>query len=336
MTYSRNVSLIRYPNGTPRGEDFQLCETTVTDPAPGEILVRNLWMSVDPYMRGRMRPVKSYVPPFQLGESLDGRAIGQVAISRNPAYPEGALVRNNLGWREHFLSDGAGLQIIEPRAIPLQAYLGIMGAPGMTAWVGTTHIGKLKENENVFVSAAAGTVGSAVCQIAKIFGCHVVGSAGTRKKVAWLEEEAGVTALDYRACKDLTSDVAERFPNGIDLYFENVGGAHLQAAIESMNDFGRVVACGMISTYNDTVPAAGPSNLMHIVKKRIRMQGFIVRDHMDLRDAFEEQMGSWIADGKIKWRETVLESLERAPDAFIGLFKGENIGKMLVKLGDPE
>jgi len=336
MTPSREVRLKQYPAAMPRGEDFEIAEVAVADPGPGEVLVRNLWMSVDPYMRGQMNPGKSYVQPFQPGVSMNGRAIGQVTASRNPRFPEGLLVRNASGWQEFFLSDGSEFDVIEPGSIPLQSYLGIMGAPGMTAWVGLTLIGKMREGNHVYVSAAAGTVGSAACQIARIHQCRVVGSAGSREKVAWLEEEAGVDAFNYRGCSDLTAELAARFPDGMNLYFENVGGMHLEAALATMNDFGRVVACGMISTYNDARPSPGPRNLMHIVRKRICMQGFIVRDHQDLKDVFAEQMGSWIAEGKIKWRETVIDGLEHAPDAFIGLFKGENIGKMLVKLGDPD
>lgn len=335
MTISREVHLKRYPVGMPHLDDFEIVETTVNEPGPGEVLVRNLWMSVDPYMRGRMSSGKSYIQPFALGEPMDGRAIGQIVRSRNPGYPEGALVRHSSGWCEHFLSTGSDLESIEPGSIPLQSYLGIMGAPGMTAWVGLLCIGKLVEEEDVFVSAAAGTVGSAACQIARIHDCRVAGSAGSPEKVAWLKEEADIDAFNYRECGSLSDELAARFPEGIDLYYENVGGEHLAAALSAMKDFGRVVACGMISTYNDHPGAPGSENLMHIVRKRIRMEGFIVRDHLSLKEEFADQMATWIGEGKIKWRETVVCGLEKAPDAFIGLFRGENIGKMLVKLSDP-
>ena len=299
------------------------------------MLVRNLWMSVDPYMRGRMTPSKSYIQPFVPGERMDGRAIGQVAESHNPRFSEGTLVRHSSGWCEHFLSDGSDLEILKPESIPLQSYLGVLGAPGMTAWVGLVHIGRLQKGEEVFVSAAGGTVGSAACQIARIHGCRVVGSTGSAEKVTWLKEETGVDAFNYRECGSLSDELAARFPDGIDLYYENVGGERLAAALSAMKDFGRVVACGMISTYNDRPDAPGPANLMHIVRKRIRMEGFIVRDHLSLKDEFADQMATWISEGNIKWKETVLHGLENAPHAFIGLFRGENIGKMLVKLGDP-
>jgi NADPH-dependent curcumin reductase CurA len=241
------------------------------------------------------------------------------------------------GWREHFVSDGSGLFKIDPNVAPLQAYLGTLGMTGLTAYYGLIDIGQPKEGETVFVSAASGAVGSIVCQIAKLKGCYVVGSAGSDEKVSWLLEEAGIdTAFNYKSVDDVITEVGKQCPQGIDVYFENVGGVHLEAALEHMNKFGRIVMCGMISMYNATEPVTGPTNLAYIIGKQLTMKGFIVSSHFDKLAQFYADMGKWIGKGKIKWKETIVEGLENAPQAFIGLFKGENFGKMLVKVGpDP-
>ncbi|MBT8367076.1 MAG: NADP-dependent oxidoreductase, partial [Deltaproteobacteria bacterium] len=247
----------------------------------------------------------------------------------------GDFVLGMFGWREYFISDGTGLIKIDPQIAPIQAYLGTVGMPGLTAYVGLLDIGKPKEGETVFVSAAAGAVGSIVCQIAKLKGCNVLGSAGSDEKVSWLLQEAGVdAAFNYKAVDDVIAEVGRQCPKGIDVYFENVGGVHLQAALEHMNTFGRIVMCGAISMYNATEPIPGPPNLFYATTKQLTLQGFIVREHLAKLPQFYTDMGKWIAEGKINCKETIVDGLENAPQAFIGLFKGQNFGKMIVKIGD--
>lgn len=334
---SREIRLKNRPVGLPDAADFELAEVAVPNVRDGEILVQNIYMSVDPYMRGRMYDRKSYVPPFQIGHPLEGGCVGRVVDSKNDQFQVGDFVLSMMGWREYFLSNGTGLLKIDPKVAPIQAYLGTVGMPGLTAYVGLLDIGKPKEGETVFVSAASGAVGSIVCQIAKLKGCNVVGSAGSDDKVSWLLQKAGVdAAFNYKKVDNIIAEVGKQCPRGIDVYFENVGGVHLEAALEHMNKFGRIVMCGMISMYNATEPVPGPTNLAYIIGKQLMMQGFIVSDHFDKLVQFYADMAIWIADGKIKWKETIVEGLENAPQAFIGLFKGDNFGKMIVKIGpDP-
>ena len=332
-TVSREIHLKNRPIGLPSESDFELVTLPVPAPGAGEVLVRNLYMSVDPYMRGRMIEQPSYVQPFQVGQPLDGGCVGQVVQSQGGKLQVGDYVLGRKGWREYYISDGAELTRIDPTLAPVQAYLGTLGMPGLTAYVGLLDIGRPKAGETVFVSAAAGAVGTVVCQIAKLKDCRVVGSAGSPAKVAWLREVAGVdAALNYKDVGSLTAELEKHCPNGVDVYFENVGGAHLEAALEHMNNFGRIVLCGMISHYNESTPSSGPRNLRFAVRKRLTLQGFIVSDHLERQAQFYADMGAWIAAGKIKWQETIMDGIEHAPQAFIGLFKGENIGKMLVKL----
>ena len=330
---SREIRLAARPNGEPCDSDFDLVETELPEPGAGELLVRNLWMSVDPYMRGRMNDVKSYTPPFALGEPLEGGAIGRVERSNNPAFAPGDLVQHNLGWRDAFVSDGRGLGKIDASIAPPQAHLGVLGGTGLTAYVGLLDIGRPSPGDTVFVSAAAGAVGSIVGQIAKIVGCRVVGSAGSAAKVGWLLNDLGFdAAFDYHAGVD--EQLARACPDGIDIYFDNVGGDHLQAALALMNPFGRIPACGMISQYNNATPQPGPNNLTNIVRQRLTLRGFIISDHLDRRADFLRDMSGWLREGKVKSQETVVQGLENAPRAFIGLLHGENTGKMLVKLAD--
>jgi len=330
---NRAVVLKQRPVGIPSPEDFDVIEMPIPNPAPGEVLVKNLYMSVDPYMRGRMIDHKSYTPSFQIGEILTGSCVGEVVVSEREDLKVGDQVLGFKGWREYFLSDGEGLTKIDASIVPIQSYLGVMGMPGMTAYVGLLDIGEPKSGETVFVSAAAGAVGSIVCQIAKIKGCRVIGSTGSAAKLAWLIEEVGIdAAFNYKETPDISTALGHHSPDGIDIYFENVGGAHLEAALGNMNDFGRIPVCGMISQYNLGIGEPGPRNMTSIIGKRLKLQGFIVSDHYDRLPQFTVDMTSWIETGKVKWKETVYEGLESAPEAFIGLFKGENFGKMLVKL----
>ena len=328
MTVSREIRLAARPRGVPQPSDFELAEVELPDPGDGEVLIRNAYVSVDPYMRGRMNDAKSYVPPFQVGEPLSGGAVGKVVASRNTQWPEGSWVVHMLGWREAAISDGAGLLPADPSLAPVSTALGVLGMPGLTAYVGLLDIGRPREGETVFVSGAAGAVGSVVGQIAKPKGCKVIGSAGSAEKVAWLRELGFDEAFDYRE-----TDTREALSDGIDIYFDNVGGATLEAAIGALRPKGRVVACGAISQYNATEPPPGPRNLFLTVTKRLRIEGFIVSDHFDRFPDFLVDMGGWVRDGKVRYRETVVEGIENAPAAFIGLLGGENIGKMLVRVG---
>lgn len=290
-------------------------------------------MSVDPYMRGRMTAGDSYIPAFKIDHPLEGGCIGKVVASRNDEFSEGDYVLGNLGWREFWKSAGDGVRVIDPKLAPVQAYLGTLGMTGMTAWVGLNKIACFKPGSTVFVSAASGAVGSIVCQLAKANDCRVIGSAGKAEKVQWLKEKARVDAvINYNETSDLVGDLRTYAPDGIDVYFDNVGGEHLEAALELMNDFGVCVECGMISTYNATKPPAAPRNLFLVIGKRIRMQGFIVGDHLSAQDEFIASMAPLIKAEAIVWEETISEGLENAPSAFIGLFEGDNLGKSLVRL----
>jgi len=340
MTTSREIRLKSRPVGVPAVTDFELATVEVAAPGPGEVQVRNLWMSVDPYMRGRMYDRPSYVPPFELGKALQGGAIGQVVASNDPDFAVGDIVNSMFGWRELFnvapkamAAPGmAALTKIDTHGLPPQTFLGILGMPGMTAYAGLLRVAALKDGDVVFVSAAAGAVGQVVCQIAKLKGHTVIGSAGGPDKVAFLKSIGVDHVIDYKATPDVVAELAKVAPKGIDVYFENVGGVHLEAAINSARPFARFALCGMISQYNETGEPVGPRNIIQAVGKSLRLEGFIVSNHYDLYPAFVKDMAEWIGAGKLKWNETVEEGVDRAPEAFIKLFSGENLGKMLVKL----
>ena len=332
---SREIRLVARPQGFPGEDLFEVAETPIPDPADGQLLIRNAYFSVDPYMRPRMNDVRSYVAPFTLGEAMTGGAVGQVVVSRTAAHPEGSWVVHSLGWREWALSDGSGLRSIDPSVAPVSTSLGVLGMPGLTAYYGLFELGAPKEGETVFVSGAAGAVGSTVGQMAKIAGCRVIGSAGSEEKLAWLRELGFDAAFNYRERKPREA-LAELAADGIDIYFDNVGGDHLEAAIGALRARGRVVACGSISRYNDVEPTSGPRNMFMVVTKRLRIQGYIVSDHFDRFGEFYAQALEWVGDGRLRYRETVIEGIENAPHAFVGLLRGENIGKMLVKVGPSE
>ncbi|HEY2357421.1 MAG TPA: NADP-dependent oxidoreductase [Phenylobacterium sp.] len=332
MTNVREIRLKSRPSGLPTADNFELVSVDLPAPGAGEIQVKNLWMTVDPYMRGRMNDVKSYAPPFQLGKALDGGAIGEVTASNDPSLKAGDLVQSGFGWREGFTAPAGTVQKLDPRGLPVQAFLGAAGMPGLTAYAGLLKVAALKDGDVVFVSGAAGAVGSMVCQIAKAKGHTVIGSAGGAEKVAFLKEIGVDHVIDYKAQKDLNAALAAAAPDGIDVYFDNVGGEHLEAALNSAKLFARFAICGMISIYNATKPEPGPSNLAQLIGKNIRMEGFIVSHHFGMMPQYIADLSKWVAEGKVTWKETVFEGIERAPDAFIGLFKGENLGKMLVKL----
>jgi NADPH-dependent curcumin reductase CurA len=330
-TRSREIRLKSRPVGVPDASNFELATTELADPGPGEVLVRNAWMSVDPYMRGRMYDRASYVPPFQLNQALEGGAVGKVVKSNDPKFQPGDWVESMNGWREAYVAAGAALNKLSTEGIPPQAFLGVLGMPGMTAYSSFHRIGEPKEGDIVFVSGAGGAVGASVCQIAKIRGCTVIASAGSDQKLNWLKTRGVDQVVNYKN-GNLLENVRAAAPKGIDIYFDNVGGAHLEVALEVARPFARFIECGMISVYNSTEPPPGPRNMPYIVGKRIKMQGFIVSDFMDMREQFFAEMGSWVRDGKVKWEETVENGIENAPKAFLNLFTGANTGKMLVKL----
>lgn len=332
---TREIHLASRPEGVPATDAFALVETDLPDPAEGQLLVENLVMSVDPYMRNRMRDVKSYIPPFQLGEPLDGGAVGRVVASNARDFAEGDIVLHQLGWREHAVLDARAARKVDTSRVPASAYLGVLGMPGFTGWVGLTTIAEHVASDTVYVSAAAGAVGSMAGQLAKLRGSElVVGSAGSQAKLDWLTGELGYdAAFDYRGA-NLHRELAAAFPDGIDVYFDNVGGSHLEAAIGQMREFGRIALCGAIEIYNATSVPDGPRNLSLAIGRRLKLQGFIVADHWDRFGEFVEEVGGYVADGRITYRETVREGLGSAPEAFIGLLEGYNIGKMLVHLTD--
>lgn len=332
MFSSREIRLKNRPSGLFSTANFELATVQVPDPAEGEVQVRNLWMSVDPYMRPRMNDVKSYVPPFEVGKALDGGAVGEVIASRDPAFKPGDGVLSGLGWREVFNAPGGILRKLESRGLPSQVFLGVAGMPGLTAYVGLLKIAALRPGDVVFVSGAAGAVGQVACQIAKVKGHKVIGSAGGPRKMAWLKEIGVDEVIDYKAESNLREALGRAAPSGIDVYFDNVGGAHLEAALIVAKPFGRFALCGAVSEYDTAERPAGVRNLVLAVGKRLRLEGFIVLDHNDQTHAFLSDMTQWIQAGHIKWQETVEHGIENAPLALTKLFKGENLGKMLVKL----
>jgi NADPH-dependent curcumin reductase CurA len=340
MTTSREWHLARRPRGVPVEEDFALVDVDLPDPGEGEVLVRNSFLSVDPYMRGRMNDAKSYVPPFQLDQPMDGEAVGVVeqvgegAVDGNgSAIAIGETVIHRFGWRTRSVVPARTARVLDTSLAPAQAYLGVLGMPGLTAYTGLLRIVELAEGDRVFVSAAAGAVGSMVGQLARLKGASlVVGSAGGPEKTSWLLDQAGFdAAIDYKATP-IRKGLATAAPEGIDVYFDNVGGDHLEAAITALRPYGRAAVCGMISLYNATEPAPGPRNLPMIIAKRLTLRGFIVFDHADLRPQFEAEVGQWLADGKIVWRETVVEGIDNAVNGFRDLLAGANTGKMLIRL----
>lgn len=330
---SQVIQLKSRPEGMPVADNFNQAELTLAAIKPGEFLVKNLWMSVDPYMRGRMIDRKSYIAPFEIGKALDGGAIGEVIESLNPEFPIGSKVTSMLGWRSHYVTDGSEITRLPETPLCESHFLGVLGMPGMTAWTGLNRIAELKAGETLFVSAASGAVGSVAVQIGKLMGARVVASVGSNDKADYLRKLGVDEVINYKTCSDLNAALAQAAPEGIDVYFENVGGDHLSAALNNMKDHGRIAVCGMIAQYNDTAPTPGPSNLAQIIIKKLKIEGFIVFEHWDHYGEFAAQMGQWLTAGKVHAEQTIYEGLSQAPDAFIGLFEGKNRGKMVVKLG---
>jgi NADPH-dependent curcumin reductase CurA len=328
---NRQIVLKSRPTGAPSAANFELVERPVPEPGEGEILVRHSWISLDPYMRGRMSDAKSYAKPVGVGEVMTAGTVGEVVKSRHPGFREGDVVQLQGGWQDYTVSNGKGVRKIDPAAAPVSTALGILGMPGMTAYMGLLEIGRPKPGDTVVVSAASGAVGSVVGQIAKIKGARAVGIAGGEAKCRYVTEELGFDdCVDHRA-PDFAERLARACPNGIDVYFENVGGAVQATVWPLLNDFARVPVCGLIAQYNDTTPRPGP-DMFSVLRKRLAIRGFIVRDFADKAADFRRDVAQWIRDGKLKYREDVVEGLEKAPEAFLGLLKGENFGKLVVKL----
>ena len=326
---TREIHLAARPTGEPTTADFRLVETELPDPGPGELLVRTTWMSVDPYMRGRMNDARSYVAPFALDAPLEGGAVGEVLASGDPRFAPGDVVRHHRGWREHAIVPAGEAEHARTGPAPVQYALGALGMPGLTAYVGL-ELAELRDGDVVFVSGAAGAVGSMAAQLAKLRGHRVIGSAGSPEKVALLLEDLGLdAAFDYHDGR-VAELLATAAPDGIDVYFDNVGGDHLEAAIGAMRLHGRIALCGAIAAYNE--PQPGPRNLGLAIGRRLTLRGFIVGDHADLQEEFVAEVAPRIADGSIVVRETVVDGLEHAPQAFIDLLRGANTGKMLVRL----
>jgi len=333
---NKQVTLAARPSGMPKESDFKLVEIPVPQPGPGEILVRMLYVSVDPYMRNRMNDAKSYAPPVQIGGVMGGGAVGKVIASENSQFAAGDFVEGLFGWQEYAISNGKGVRKLDPALAPVSTALGVLGMPGMTAYVGLLDIGKPQPGETVVVAAASGAVGSAVGQIAKIKGARAVGIAGGKDKCDYVKKELGFDdCLDHRD-PDLAARLKEACPKGIDVYFENVGGAVFEAVFPLLNPFARVPVCGLIAQYNDTaatVPKWASSMMRTVLTKRLTIRGFIVSDFAARHADFLRDMPQWVREGKVKHREFVTEGLDSAPGAFMGLLKGANFGKQLVRVG---
>jgi len=327
------IHLKNRPKGTPQLEDFEFVEEQKPKPKDGEVLLKTKYVSVDPYLRGRMRDQESYIPPFQLNEPIESGIIAEVIASNNDNFKTGDFVNGMLQWKEFQTSTGKGLNKIDPDKTPLSAYLGILGLTGLTAYISLEQIGKLKEGETLLVSGASGAVGSTVGQIGKIKGSHVVGIAGTDEKLKLMNEKLGFDkGINYKTTDDMKKAIANACPNGVDVYFDNVGGEILDAAMENINKNGRVINCGAISLYNKTEVPTGPRYEGTMVRKTVLMQGFLVRDHVKEFGPAMKQLAQWLNEDKLTYEETIVEGFENIPQAFLDLFKGKNKGKMVVKI----
>src|SRR5215216_2870395 len=336
MSQGKRIVLASRPVGEPKPSDFRLEECPVPAPGPGEVLLRTIWLSLDPYMRGRMSEGPSYVPPVPIGGVMEGGTVSEVIASKNPDFAQGDIVLSRAGWQTHALSDGKGLTKIDPKIAPISTAVGVLGMPGMTAYTGLLDIGKPQAGETVVVAAASGAVGSAVGQIAKIKGARAVGIAGGKDKCDYVKRELGFDeCVDHRD-PNLASKLREACPKGVDVYFENVGGAVFEAVYPLLNAFARIPVCGLIAQYNETeasVPKWAPSLMRTVLTKRLTIRGFIVSDFAARHAEFLRDMSQWVREGKVKYREFVTEGLDSAPAAFIGMLKGANFGKQLVRVG---
>ncbi|HET6182657.1 MAG TPA: NADP-dependent oxidoreductase [Acetobacteraceae bacterium] len=331
--FRRSVVLARRPRGAPAAHDFRIEEGAVPTPAAGEVVTRTIWLSIDPYMRGRLREGPSYAPPVQIGETMTGETVGEVIASAAPGFAVGDIVVGPRGWSTHCVAKAEQVAKIDRHAAPLSAYLGVLGMPGATAYTGMTDIGRPKRGETVVISAASGAVGSVAGQLAKRAGARVVGIAGGADKCLFVQEELGFDdCVDHRSI-DLHNELREACPNGIDVYFENVGGRVQAAAFDLLNPFSRVPMCGMVSQYNEAEYPPGP-NLGFVVGKRVLIQGFIVSDKPERFAEWRALAAPWVAEGSLRYREDIVNGLENAPDALAGVLSGRNFGKMLVRIGE--
>jgi len=331
---NKQITLAARPKGMPKESDFKLVESPVPEPGPSQILVRMLYISVDPYMRGRMNDVKSYSPPVQIGEVMGAGAVGEVTASNNARFHVGDIVEGFFGWQQYAISDGTGVREVDPSVAPVFTALSVLGMPGLTAYFGFLDVGRPRSGETVVVSGAAGAVGSLVGQIAKISGCRVIGIAGSDKKISWLTKELGFdAAFNYKTTSDYAAKLHELCPEGVDIYFDNVGGAITDAVFGVLNLHGRVVVCGQIAQYNIEKPEMGPRLLWHLIVKRVRAEGFLIFDFASRYAEGLRQLTMWLNAGKLKHREQFIDGIENTPRAFIGMLNGENIGKQLVRLG---
>jgi NADPH-dependent curcumin reductase len=333
---NRRILLARRPTGEPGETDFTFSEVTLEDPQPGQMLLRTLWLSLDPYMRGRMSDRKSYSPSVGLGDVMVGGTVSEVIASKLEKFAPGDIVEGRTGWQEYALSDGAGMRKVHPSLAPISTALGVLGMPGRTAYFGLLSVGQPKAGETVVVSAAAGAVGAIVGQLAKIKGCHVVGIAGAQEKCEYALNELGFDGCISHYQPDLPSELERACPKGIDVYFENVGGKLFEAVLPVLNHFARISVCGLIAHYNDTQLPEGPNQvpllMRAILTKRLSVRGFLGSDFADQQELFLKDMSRWVREGRIKYREDIVEGLENAPRAFLKLFRGENFGKLLVRV----
>jgi NADPH-dependent curcumin reductase len=336
---NRKIVLASRPEGAPQPSNFRLEQSPAPEPRDGQVLLRTLWLSLDPYMRGRMSAARSYAKPVEIGEPMEGGTVNEVVESRHPGFKAGDIALGYAGWQDYAVSDGTGLRKLDPGRAPVSTALGVLGMPGMTAYAGLLTIGQPKPGETIVVAAATGPVGSTVGQIGKIKGCRAVGIAGGKDKCRYLVDELGFdAAVDHRS-KNFADELRQACPKGIDVYFENVGGAVWDAVFPLLNDFARIPVCGLIAWYNMTDLPPGPDRtpqlLRQVLTKRLTMRGFIVRDFADQAEAFGRDVSTWLQQGKIKYKEDVVEGLENAPQAFLGLLQGKNFGKLLVRVSKP-
>jgi NADPH-dependent curcumin reductase CurA len=331
---NRRWLLASYPRAEPTLQDFEFATASVPEPGEGQALVRTIYLSLDPYMRGRMRQARSYTSPVQIGEVMTGGAVGVVESSRHPDFETGAIVEGHVGWQEYGVLDGGDLRIIDPEIAPISTALGVLGMPGMTAYFGLLEVGRPEAGETVLVSAASGAVGGLVGQIAKIRGCRAVGIAGTEAKCAYIVDELGFDASINHRTDDVGRAIQRLCPEGVDVYFDNVGGKILDAALENINLGARIAICGMISEYNLPEPELARRPTRTLLVRRARMQGLLVSDFAERYPEGLRQMVKWIDEGRIKYKEDFADGLANAPEAFFGLLKGENFGKLLVRVSD--
>jgi len=329
---SREIHLNEYLKGAPKPENYSVVDADIPSPGDGEVTVKNLFISVDPYMRGRMSGIKTYIDPFPLGQVMEGGSVGEVVESNFDGLKPGDHVMSMFGWREAYCAPGKALMKIDTSILPPQAFLGVAGLTGMTAYVGLKRMIDLKEGETLWMSAGAGAVGSVGAQFAKAMGATVIATAGGADKCEYLKSIGVDHAIDYKNTDNLAAAIRDVAPKGVDAYFENVGGNHFTAALEVLKPKGRIAACGMIQNYNNATPSTITDNLTYIVGKSLKIQGFIVSDHLDIQPEFIKDLTAWMMAGKINPAETILEGIEKAPEAFTGLFEGRNTGKMLVKI----